>query len=143
MPYDSDKHHRRSIRLRGHDYTRAGAYFVTICAQGRECLFGEIKGCAFQPNRYGQIVAECLAALSDHFTPVALDISVVMPNHIHTIVMLDDTPDVPPVRLGQVVAYLKYRSTTHINDLRGTLGLRVWQRNYYEHMSISSAMRHR
>jgi len=48
MPYDLNKHHRRSIRLRGYDYARAGAYFVTVCAQGRECLFGEIKGGAFQ-----------------------------------------------------------------------------------------------
>jgi REP element-mobilizing transposase RayT len=70
---------------------------------------------------------------------MALDISVVMPNHIHTIVMLDDTPNMSPITLGKVVAYLKYRSTSHINDLHGTLGLRVWQRNYYEHILRDAA----
>jgi REP element-mobilizing transposase RayT len=134
MVYNPDIHHRRSIRLRDYDYARAGAYFVTICAQGRECLFGQVADGAFQPNLYGEIVAECLDTLTGHFAQVTLDACVVMPNHLHAIIVLDDTTASERAALGRIVAYLKYRSTTHINDLRGTPGLRVWQRDYYDHI---------
>src|SRR5262245_27804958 len=73
MPYNPDIHHRRSIRLRGYDYAQAGAYFVTICAQGRECLFGRIGAGAFEPNISGAIVGECLDTLIEHFAHVTLD----------------------------------------------------------------------
>jgi len=139
MPYDPNKHHRRSIRLSGYDYTQAGLYFVTICAQGRECLFGQVADGAFQPNAYGLIVAECLDALPRHFGYVSLDTSVVMPNHLHAIVMLGDAPAEEAPTLGRVVAYLKYESTKRINNLRGTPPLRVWQRNYYEHIIRGTA----
>ena len=56
MPYDPDKHRRRSIRLKGYDYAQPGAYFVTICARDRACLFGEVVDGAMRLNAYGQIV---------------------------------------------------------------------------------------
>ncbi|MBI5437300.1 MAG: hypothetical protein HY937_09380 [Nitrosomonadales bacterium] len=78
-----NEHHRRSIRLKGYDYSQAGAYFVTICAHGRECLFGEIENGLMRLNEYGDIVAsEWLRS-----TEVRLEIEcgefVVMPNHFH------------------------------------------------------------
>jgi len=135
MPYDPNKHHRRSIRLRGYDYAQGGWYFVTVCAQGGECLFGDIIGGEFQANTFGQIVLECLAAVPEHFAGVAVDTAVVMPNHLHMIIVLPDAP-VMPARptLGQIVAYLKYQSTRRVNELRDTPGARLWQRNYYEHI---------
>jgi REP element-mobilizing transposase RayT len=134
VAYNPDLHHRRSIRLQGYDYTRAGAYFVTICSQRRVRLFGQVASGIFQPSMYGEIVAESLDTLSEHFAYVTLDAWVVMPNHLHAIVVLDDVPAAERAALGRVVAYLKYRSTTRINDLRGTPALRVWQRNYYDHI---------
>lgn len=134
MPYDPNKHHRHSIRLRGYDYSQAGMYFVTICAQGRECLFGQVADNTFQPNACGLIVAECLDALPGHFEYVSLDACVVMPNHMHAIVVLGDAAGAERPTLGRVVAYLKYESTKRINDLQGTQALRVWQRNYHEHI---------
>ena len=58
MKYDPNRHHRRSIRLKGYDYRQPGAYFVTICAFQRQCLFGEIVNGQMRLNQYGEIVAE-------------------------------------------------------------------------------------
>jgi len=146
MPYDPNKHHRRSIRLRGYDYTRRGAYFVTICTHGRECLFGEVAGAEMRLNAYGRIVAECWEAIPAHFDRVELDAFVAMPNHVHAIVVFttDDVlsqrpvapagrPKGPPRHsLGAVVGAFKAAASKRINELRGTAGAPVWLRNYYE-----------
>lgn len=58
MTYDPHNHHRRSIRLKGYDYARAGAYFVTICTRNRECLFGEVVDGKLWLNDAGRIVAD-------------------------------------------------------------------------------------
>jgi putative transposase len=136
MGYDPTKHQRRSIRMRGYDYTQTGWYFVTICAQGRECLFGNIIDGAFQANTYGRVVLEHIEAIASHFANAEIDVYVMMPNHAHVIIILNDsvTANTPRPTLGQVVAYIKYLSTRHINELRRTPGARVWQRNYYEHI---------
>ena len=56
MKYDREKHHRRSIRLKGYDYSSVGSYFITICTFQRECLFGTISDGEMQLNQYGKIV---------------------------------------------------------------------------------------
>jgi putative transposase len=152
-------HHRRSVRLRGHDYSQPGAYFVTICAWQRECVFGEIVDGAMRLNECGRMVEEEWFGLPSRFGHVVLDESIVMPNHWHGIIVLTEnvgagSPRPPhmdviinpegaataPLRnmhrptLGQVVAFFKYQTTKRINALRGTPGAPVWQRNYYEHI---------
>jgi len=84
------KHHRRSIRLKGYDYASAGAYFVTIVTHGRECLFGEIVNGQIQLNVYGHAAAECWRALPEHFPNVELGAYVFMPNHVHGIIVIHD-----------------------------------------------------
>ena len=76
---------RRSIRLQGYDYSQAGAYFVTICTQNRECLFGEIVNGGMRLNAIGQIAADQWYAIPQRFADIELDEFVVMPNHIHGI----------------------------------------------------------
>lgn len=88
MKYDPDIHHRRSIRLRGYDYSSAGAYFVTFCVHGRECLFGDIADGEMRPNGAGRMVAEVWQNLPGRFPLVELDEFVVMPNHFHGIVII-------------------------------------------------------
>ena len=88
MPYDPNRHHRRSIRLHGYDYRRPGAYFVTICVHGRQRLFGTIDGDALRPNQAGQMVARWWYALGTKFTAVIPDAFVVMPDHFHGIVVI-------------------------------------------------------
>lgn len=89
--YNPDKHHRRSIRLKGYDYTSAGSYFITICTHQRQCLFGEIIDGQMTLNKLGQIATDCWQVIPDHFPHTHLDTFVVMPNHLHGIlVMIDD-----------------------------------------------------
>ena len=77
---------RRAMRLRDYDYTQSGAYFVTICAQHRRCLFGTITDGKMRLSEIGEIVVECLNHIPQHFPSVELDACVVMPNHIHGII---------------------------------------------------------
>jgi putative transposase len=81
---------RRSLRLRGYDYGAAGAYFVTICTQDRACLFGEVIGGSMRPNDAGRMVAARWSGLPARFAGVEIDMFVVMPNHLHGIVVLRD-----------------------------------------------------
>ena len=99
MKYGPQRHHRRSIRLQGYDYAQAGAYFVTVCAYNRECLFGEIMGEEMQVNASGEIVIACWHDIPRHFANVELDAFVVMPNHVHGIIMLRDVND-PDIGVG-------------------------------------------
>ncbi len=73
----------------GHDYTRAGTYYVTLVTQGRECLFGDVIGTDMRSSDYGRIADECWAAIPDHFPNVELGAYVVMPNHVHGIVVIN------------------------------------------------------
>ena len=82
----SIRHNRKPNRLKGYDYSQAGAYFITICTQNREYLFGEINNGLMSVNEYGGIVWECWYDLPHHYAHVQLDIFVVMPNHVHGII---------------------------------------------------------
>ena len=93
MNHNPQRHHRRSIRLKGYDYAQACAYFVTICAQDRECLFGEIIDANMRLSDGGLMVEREWDALPDRFPSVQLDALVIMPNHIHGIIVL--APDGP------------------------------------------------
>lgn len=149
------RRNRRSIRLRGYDYSRAGAYFVTICAQHRKCLFGDIVDGKLVFNENGQIVLSVWHGLTNHYSHVELDAFVVMPNHVHGIIVLHDdnigggggvgagfkpAPTVKPTRtvkrhvLSEIIRGFKTFSARRINEMRESPGTPVWQRNYYEHI---------
>jgi REP element-mobilizing transposase RayT len=148
-----DNHHRRSIRLHGYDYTRAGAYFVTIVTHQRDCLLGEIRNGEMVLNHFGQIADECWRAIPEHFPFVELGAFVVMPNHVHGIVVITATDvgaqqccaptcaptitdphkiNVKPGSLGAIVRSFKSAVSYRINKEHNTTG--IWQRNYYEHI---------
>jgi REP element-mobilizing transposase RayT len=92
MTYDVEQHYRRSIRLRGYDYTHPGVYFVTLCTQKRECLLGEIIEGQMRLNEVGRTVMECWVWLGQQYPYVELDSWVIMPNHLHGIIMIADGP---------------------------------------------------
>jgi putative transposase len=94
MPYDPDKHHRRSVRLKDFDYSQPGAYYVTLCTIGRLCLFGEVVDGIMILNDMGRIVEDCWHELPAHYPHVALDAIVIMPNHVHAVIVLVERPDV-------------------------------------------------
>ncbi|MEW6402686.1 MAG: hypothetical protein AB1649_12860 [Chloroflexota bacterium] len=85
MKFDPQKHHRQSIRLKGYDYSQAGAYFVTIVAWQREILFGDVVNGEMVLNRYGQIVLNAWLDLPNHYQHVVLGAFIIMPNHVHGI----------------------------------------------------------
>ena len=81
-------HHRHSIRLKGYDYSQAGLYFITICTQDRECLFGDIVDRKMILNNSGKIADECWLEIPKHFPNTVLHEHIVMPNHVHGIIEL-------------------------------------------------------
>ncbi len=88
MPYDPKKHHRRSIRLKGYDYARPGAYFLTLCTQNRACLFGTVVDGEMHANGAGCMVQRWWDELNHKFPHIRTDAFVVMPNHVHGIIMI-------------------------------------------------------
>ena len=90
---DRDTRHRRSIRLRGYDYTQAGVYFITVCVKHRACLFGDVVGGVMRLNEAGQRVQSVWDDLPLHYPHLILDAFVVMPNHVHGIVVLTNDAD--------------------------------------------------
>jgi putative transposase len=86
--YNPKKHHRRSIRLKGYDYTQAGLYFITICCQNRAYLFGDIVNGEMILNEFGQIAFNEWVKTTEIRNNVELGEFVVMPNHIHGIIRL-------------------------------------------------------
>lgn len=161
MKYNPDIHRRRSIRLKGYDYSQAGAYFVSICAHNRSCLFGEIANGQKVLNDAGRMVEFVWGELPVRFDHIELDEFVVMPNHIHCIFVLCRRgepcvrPDSSgphnsqsgehkvhpygtlPDTVGRIVQAFK-SVTTHeyINGVKQhgwpPFTGKLWQRNYYE-----------
>jgi putative transposase len=83
--YNPNKHHRKSIRLKGHDYSQAGLYFITICVQDRACLFGKVVNGEMKLNDAGVMVKNEWLKLPQRFPNIQLHEFVVMPNHFHAI----------------------------------------------------------
>ena len=157
MKYDPDKHHRRSIRLPGYDYSRSGAYFVTICTQNRECMFGKIVGGEMVLNDAGRMINIVWDEMQGNYPGVETDEFVVMPNHTHGIIVLVGAgprtcPDngqpknnghpqgvAPTLSLPDVVHRFKTMTTKRYTDGVKQSGWapypgKLWQRNYYEHI---------
>jgi REP element-mobilizing transposase RayT len=162
MRFDPDRHHRRSIRLRGYDYAQAGAYFVTVCEIHRECIFGDVHDEEMCLNPLGEIADECWIALAQHFPHVELDKYVIMPNHVHGIFVIteavvgarhasprtnatDRATHASPLQtnlprgphsgsVGAIVGSYKSAVSKRINVVRGTQGNSAFQRDYYEHI---------
>ena len=153
--FDPNKHHRRSIRLRDWDYRATGAYFVTLVAHKRECLFGDVVEGVVELSEYGEIARSEWMASDAIRSEIKLDEFVIMPNHLHGIVWIivgaqglvgahgcapqltsrtraDGHPRRLPKSLGSFIAGYKSAVTKRVNSKRGTPGIPVWQRNYYE-----------
>ena len=149
MVSDVIRNHRRSLRLKGYDYSQAGGYFVTICAYRKQCLFGEIIDAKMQLNEFGEVVQEEWLRTEKVRDRVELDVSMIMPNHLHGIIILkNDINEVGATRrvahsrpcglkagsLAAMIGQFKSLVTKRINQMRNMRGSHVWQRNYYEHV---------
>ena len=87
MKYDPQKHHRRSIRLKGYDYSQAGMYFITLCTQHREHFFGHIENEEMILNDAGRMVDKWWQKIPEKFKDIELDVYQIMPNHFHAILI--------------------------------------------------------
>jgi len=151
VPIQPQPPHRRSIRLRGYDYSQSGAYYVTICTQQRFQLFGEIINGQTKLNDPGWMVVKWWEALPRKFPVIEMDQYIVMPNHFHGLVIVVGAarcgrpikdfghPHGGAPTLGDVMDWFKTMTTNEY--IRGVkqrnwkpFPSRLWQRNYYEHV---------
>ena len=124
---------RRSIRYQGYDYSMAGYYALTVCAAQKAHLFGSIEDAGINPSELGLIVQEELLRLPGHNLTTQLDEWIIMPNHLHFILILLKNQ---VVSVSRVVGALKSRCYHTWRERQLGLGLSAppscWQRNYYE-----------
>ena len=157
--YDPHKHQRRSIRLKGYDYTQPGAYFVTIVTQQRQCWFGDVVDGRMRLNEMGKMVQREWERLPSRFESVELDEFVIMPNHIHGIIVItgrgtaaseqDDESELSrraptersehfgkpvPGSIPTIIRSYKSSVSLRANLMRNSPDSPLWQRNYYEHI---------
>ncbi|MFQ4146178.1 transposase [Chlorogloeopsis sp. ULAP02] len=138
MKYNPNIHHRRSIRLKGYDYSQPGAYFITICTHQKECIFGEIIDEQMQLNHFGKIVQFHWCSLEKYYSHIQLDEFVVMPNHFHGIIIInenigiDEAINNKKTGIPEIIRGFKTFSARQINKSRHQPGMPLWQRNYYE-----------
>ncbi|MBN1536707.1 MAG: hypothetical protein JW908_08250 [Anaerolineales bacterium] len=163
MKYNPN-HQRKSIRLKGYDYTQTGACFVTMVTWQRECLFGIVDANQMRLNEFGKIVTATWEWLPAQYPYVEFGAWCVMPNHVHGIIIINgrdafpgrdasrristvdsrrapttidsrhDQMDIKIKPLGQLIGAFKTVSAKQINILRDSIGVPVWQRNFYEHI---------
>ena len=147
-----ESHRRKPLRLPGYDYCRPGYYFVTVCTQDRHSLFGTVAHETMNLNQYGRIARDCWIQLPEHFSTVQLDAYVIMPDHMHGIVVITDIgsnvgpqhaaalhskpsrhyPMVRPGSLGAIIRSFKSAVTRNINRASLQDPFPIWQYRYNE-----------
>ena len=150
MPSHESKPNRRSIRLRDYDYTQPGAYFITICAHDRACVFGDVVGGEMRLNDAGWMVTNWFNELENHFNVIMCDEFVCMPNHVHFVLQIVGADrcehgrthrSAPTDVRGMPAAVQWFKTMTTNMYIRGVkydnwppFNKKLWQRNYYEHI---------
>ena len=142
---------RHSIRLQKYDYLQSGYYFVTICAQNRQQIFGTIINNQMTLNDGGNMIDFWWQEMFKKYKNISIDEYIIMPNHIHGIINIvgagsprpkSPRPDNNKIigrgnrapTIGNIIAYFKYQTTKQINEPQNTPGKKIWQRNYHDHI---------
>lgn len=135
---------RQTIRLRGYDYSQPGVYFITICTKNRECIFGKIAGNKIHLSPAGLIVVEEWLNMAETCSDIELDSWVVMPNHFHALLVVTTRAYKTSRQLTmaqrrnmtvpKIVGRFKMLSAKRINAMQQTPGMKLWQRNYWDHI---------
>lgn len=133
---------RKLNRLKGYDYSMNGYYYITVCAYNRQEVFGEIRNKNMQINQYGQIVEEVWFQIPKHFTNIELDKFIIMPNHVHGIIIIKN-----PVGTGHALSSIKNKKIDNLSVVVGAFKSAVckqinelndksfkWQRSFYDHI---------
>ena len=130
---------RKNIRLKIYNYKQNGAYFITICNQNRVSLWGEIIDDVMVLNEAGLMIEKWLFKMDDKFENFSIDGMVIMPNHLHFILIIDEVEKKNDISVSQVVQWFKAMTTNeYIKEVRRGVFppfyKRIWQRNYYENI---------
>ena len=129
---------RKHPRMDRYDYSTAGAYFITVCTQNRRCLLSRIVGRGLAPaeiqyTAYGQIAQEQLLMLEQRYPSLKIDQYVIMPNHIHAILLLEETAgDSQRPTIMDVVCAYKSLTTRECKKVRPVD--KLFQTSFYEHV---------
>ena len=148
MKYDPEIHHRRSIRLRDYDYSQEGYYFVTVCTKNRECYFGKIIHGEMELSKIGLIAHKYWNEIPKHFDNVILDEMVIMPDHLHGIVVVNNNNNnlrcrgvacnaptgISPKPKSLPTIIRSFKSAVSNLSHKNQIPHFQWQRNYYEHI---------
>ena len=147
--YNSEIHHRRSIRIKDYDYSREGLYFITICTFNHERLFGYVDNEKMVLGKFGNIAYNEWLQTGEMRKNILLQEFVIMPNHMHGIIEINDSNCMGTMtrantmeQFGKptsntvptIIRGFKSTVTKQINIIRNTPGQSVWQRSYYEHV---------
>ena len=130
---------RRSVRLKGYDYTHPGAYYVTTVTRDREPWFGDVADGEMRLNRTGQLIMDAWEWIPTRYSYVKLDTYILMPNHLHGIIVITEenagrakTSFSSKKPLGRLIGAFKTVSTKRVNLLQNTPGQTLWQRGFYD-----------
>ena len=135
---ESDKPIRKAIRLQAYDYASNGAYFVTICTQERRRILSNLVGDGFHPvpstilTPIGQEIERSIAYINNRYNNI-IDKYIIMPNHIHMIVLLQSGGHGNPP-LHDIVGRMKSFTTKRYNEILHTENEILWQRSFYDHI---------
>lgn len=139
MICDPLAYNRRTLRLKGYDYSSNGSYFITICTKDRNEYFGSInlqKGCECidirHLNEYGYIIESGWMNIANIYENIEIDQYIIMPNHIHGIIHISVSNNMFTKSLNHIIGQFKSSMTKQLK--RNGLDLFEWQRNYYEHI---------
>lgn len=136
MGYDPYRHHRRSIRLKEYDYSRSGNYYVTICTQDREKLFGEIDEAIIRLNEAGQMIDQEWNQIPKRYRCVILDKYVIMPNHLHGILQILSEENDGNTSFEIIGAFKSITTNGYINCVKQNnwppFRKRLWQLRYHD-----------
>lgn len=140
MKMEIDLPVRKRTRLEHYDYSSGGAYFITVCTQNRRKILSSIiVGEGFplpQLTKYGDVVDRWIRNIPDKYSGISVDSYVIMPNHIHLLigVIMDGGRGDPSPTIHSIMGWLKYQTTKEINKMQGTVGEKVFQRSFYDHI---------
>ncbi|HET9137345.1 MAG TPA: transposase [Candidatus Kapabacteria bacterium] len=143
MSSDAPQQRRKSTRLANHNYQEPGSYFITICSHNKAATFSTIKENSLHLSIYGEVIEQCWQEIPEHFRNTRLDSFVIMPNHIHGVIHIDDwntskpiiaesMSSLKPSSLGSIIASFKSASTKYIRKRVNDASVEIWQRNYYD-----------
>ena len=139
--FDPKLHHRHSVRLKGWDYREAGRYVVTVCTHEKSCLFSQIKEGKIELTELGKIVHDEWTNAARIRADVRLDEFIIMPNHLHGILILREDPKkrsggehstLVSGSLGAIIGQFKSSVTKQAGESMGLASFKVWHRGYFE-----------